>query len=612
MKIALINMPFAPPEGPSIGLTQIASVLTQRFGAQTNVRIHYLNLDVAAMMRASGFYRLAISPYARISGLADWFFRAAAFPDAEDNVDAYLARYYFDGTPESVAVADFIRNRRGTTIDFLDELIERYGLASADIIGFTLSFFQTVASLAMANRVKALNPGAMIVFGGPAVKGVLGKTLVEHAPSVDYVVSGPGLISFPDLVACRLSGELAAIPKIQGVFARGVEASLPPDKVEGPNIDINADLPLDYGSFLDHYETCMAGSGHTPFLLMQTSRGCWWADKQGCAFCGLNGLAERFEAMAPEKAILHIRSVLAQSNRVAYFVACDNVLPPNYFKEVFPQLTPPAGVSIKYETRSTITADEIQVLCKAGIRCVQPGVEALATESLRHMRKGVSAFNNIRFLKDCVRYSLFAEWNILLFSPCESELVYQKYEQDIPRLVHLQPPVGVFPVEFVRDSCYFEQPEAFGLDLEPHESLRYIYPFDRQTVSNLCYRFYDRNADQDMINAWLERLGALVEKWRMQWEGGPERRPRLILGRDEHSATIYDSRFSSNESYRISDVAEKILKAMASVPLTMKEVAVVSGAHECAARRELGLLRERGLLFEEEGRCLSLAVGETV
>jgi len=611
VKIALVNMPFAPPEGPSIGLTQIASVINKRFGGQVDVRTHYVNLDFAAMMKESGFYSQAISPYGRMSGLSDWFFRSAAFPDADDNLDDYLARYYFDGTPESEEVADFVRARRRDAYGFLDELIGRYELASADMVGFSLCFFQTVASLAMANRLKALNPKQTIVFGGPAVKGVPGRTLVDHSPSVDYVVSGPGLVSFPELVACLLSGRVSSIPEIRGVFARGVESGLPPDREEGANLDINADLPLDYGPFLDHYEASMAGSGRKPFLLMQTSRGCWWADKQRCAFCGLNGLSEHFEALSPEQALRHIRAVLGYAGRVSYFVACDNIAPPNYFKDVFPHLNPPEGVYIKYEVRPTITAEEIRALCAAGIRCVQPGVEALSTESLKCMRKGVSAFNNIRFLKDCVRHSLFAEWNILLFSPGEGEEVYRKYERDIPRLVHLQPPVGVFPVEYVRDSCYFEQAEAFGLDLEPHESLHYIYPFDRQTLSGLCYRFSDRNADRDMTDAWLEKLGGHVEMWRERWAGRQENRPRLLLGRDDHSAYIYDSRFGAAESYRISDASEKLLNAMASTPLAVREAAVMSGLEESAAKREIGFLKDRGLLFEEDGKCLSLAIEET-
>ena len=627
-------MPFAPIAGPSIGLSQVETVVKAQFGAQIDLQTHYLNLDFAAKMKGSAFYSHAVSSRARMTGLSDWFFRSSAFPEAADNSDDYLARYYFADDQETRDVVDFIRNRRQEMDDFLDELIERYELASSDIVGFSLCFFQTTASIAMANRLKALNPNMTIVFGGPAVKGVPGKTLVDNVPSVDYVFSGPGLVSFPKLVACRLAGDLESIPKIQGVFARGVACGTSPARAVGANIDINTDILLDYGPFLDQFQACMDDPDVFPFLLMQTSRGCWWADKQRCTFCGLNCLSERFEAMSPEHAIRHIQSVLkysrrisdletglnnlgtlnssSASNRVSHFVACDNIAPPNYFKEVFPHLDVPDGVFIKYETRSTITAEEIKTLCDAGIRCVQPGVEALSSASLKLMRKGVSAFNNVRFLKDCIRHRLFAEWNILLFSPGEREEVYYKYELDIPLLAHLQPPVDVFPIEFVRDACYFEEAQKFGLELEPHESLFYVYPFDKQTITGLAFRFTDRHADIEKIDNWLERLGGMVKAWREQWNVEPGLRPRLILWRDEHSAVIYDSRFGEGESYRVSDAAEALLKAMDSSPLSVRDAALKCGLEERATSEEIMFLKDRGLLFEEDGRYLSLAIVETV
>jgi len=604
-------MPFAPPGGPSIGLTQLAAVVRQQFGAQVDLQTHYLNLDFTARMQGSGFYSQTISPYGRISGLADWFFRSAAFPDAEDNLEPYLARYYFDDTQASGAVADFIRSRRQEMYDCLDELIARYELASSDITGFSLCFFQTTASIAMANRLKAANPDMTIVFGGPAVKGVPGRALADCVTAVDYIFSGPALVSFPELIACRLAGDDESIPKIQGVFARGVNSTLPAARVAGENLDINTDIPLDYAPFLDKFAATVSDPDIFPFLLMQTSRGCWWADSQRCTFCGLNSRSERFEAMAPENAIRHIRSVLAYSRRVSYFVACDNVAPPEYFEDVFPYLDAPQNVFIKYETRPNLTGEEMQRLGAAGIRCVQPGVEALATESLKLMRKGVSAFSNIRFLKDCVRYQLAAEWNILLFSPGESDAVCRKYEADIPRLVHLPPPVDVFPIEFVRDSCYFEQAQAYGLDLQPHESLGYIFPFDNEFLNALCFRFSDRNADTAKINYWLERLGGMVRGWREQWYGKPDKRARLILWRDPHSAIVYDSRSGVAASYRISAAAEALLIAMDG-PVTFADAVFKSGIEERAAPSALRFLNDRNLLFEEDGRYIALTIEECV
>ena len=602
-------MPFAPVGAPSIGLAQIEAVVRRRFGDKVTVRTHYLNLDFAERMGDTGFYSQAVSPYARITGVADWFFRPVAFPGADDNTDEYLARYYFGDDGESVSVADFIRRRRGEMLGFLDDLIKKYDLASSDLVGFSLNFFQTAASIAMANRLKALNPGMTVVFGGPGVKGVPGKALVETVRSVDYVCSGPGLVSFPGLIAGLLAGSRAAIPEIRGIFVRGADGDIPPERVVGESMDINTDIPLDYGPFLDRFEEVIDEPGQFPYLPMQTSRGCWWADRQRCSFCGLNCLSEKFEAMSPDIAVRHIRSVLKYSERVSYFVACDNVAPPDYFTEVFPRIETPEGVHIKYEIRPDITADEIAALCSAGIRCVQPGVEALSTESLQLMRKGVSAFGNLRFLKESLRQGLFTEWNILLFSPGESEAVYRKYEKEIPLLTHLQPPVGVFPVEFVRDSRYFENPDEFGLALEPHASLFYIYPFDRETVSRLAYRFSDRNADTERMNRWLDKLGELVGEWRRKWSAGPDRRPRLVWWRDECGAVISDSRFRAGESCRLSDTEEALLEVLEN-PVTESECARKCGIDEGTARRTIARLTSMGVIFEERGRYMSLAVRE--
>ena len=46
-KIALINMPFAGLRLPSLGLTQLKSVVEAEFKDRVSVKIHYLNHDFA-------------------------------------------------------------------------------------------------------------------------------------------------------------------------------------------------------------------------------------------------------------------------------------------------------------------------------------------------------------------------------------------------------------------------------------------------------------------------------------------------------------------------------------------------------------------------------------
>ena len=607
MKIALINMPFAPAEAPSLGLTQLAAVIERRFGAQIELYQHYLNLDFAAKLRSSGFYDQAISPYGRLTGLGEWFFRAAAFPDAPNNLDEYLARFYFDEDSASRSIVAFVREHLDAADNFLDEMIIKYDLASVDVIGFTLNFYQTTASIAMARKLKQLNPLIMVVFGGPAVRGVSGKVLIEKIPVLDYVFSGAALLSFPRFVDALLRGVDPELKELPGVFAAGADEYAPPERNFGDHADINELLNLNYEPFLKQFDATMQDSGATPYLLLQSSRGCWWADQHRCTFCGLNPCGEKFEAMRADRALQHINAILRYADRVSYFAACDNVVPPNYFEEVFPHLQPPARTFIKYEIRSDITEHEIEILCKAGIRCVQPGIEALSTATLKLMGKGVSAFRNITFLKSALRYGVVPEWNILIGTPGERIETYVKYLQDIPRLMHLPPPEGVFPIEFTRDSFYFEHPEAYGLTLDPIESQAYIYPFDEQSLKDLSFQFIDRNSDHALLAEWLDKLGRLIEQWRQRWYRSISERPRLIMWRDEYSMAVCDSRGVSEEIYRISDMEVKVLDVLQQ-PLDIKEVAAKLDVDEHQVKTVVAALSRHNLLFEEKQRYLNLCM----
>ena len=99
MDIALVNMPFAETPYPSIALTQLRSVVQQRFGDRVKPRIHYVNHDFAKYF-GPGAYALITSLPSTVAGLGDWLFRPVAFPEAEDNSDYYFARYY-DGRKDA-------------------------------------------------------------------------------------------------------------------------------------------------------------------------------------------------------------------------------------------------------------------------------------------------------------------------------------------------------------------------------------------------------------------------------------------------------------------------------------------------------------------------------
>src|SRR5437868_11423773 len=93
-KVALINMPFANLGMPSIALTQLKSLLDNRFGAQVSTEVLYLNHDFAQQWGIDFCNYLANAAESHNSGLGDWFFRQVAFPHLPDNTEAYFARYF--------------------------------------------------------------------------------------------------------------------------------------------------------------------------------------------------------------------------------------------------------------------------------------------------------------------------------------------------------------------------------------------------------------------------------------------------------------------------------------------------------------------------------------
>jgi hypothetical protein len=211
-RVVLVNMPFASLSLPSLALTQLASVLRARFGARVAVETLYLNLDFARFFGDTRYYSHVVADAGFLTGVGDWFFRQCAFPAAEDNTGAYLRRFYFGDDAETRTLRGILVEKRKAAAAFLDTLIAAHGLAQADVVGFTTMFSQTVASIAMARRLKAMNPGLVTAVGGSACHGVMGHELARQVEPIDYVFSGSGLVSFPAFVQRCMAGGAAVLP----------------------------------------------------------------------------------------------------------------------------------------------------------------------------------------------------------------------------------------------------------------------------------------------------------------------------------------------------------------------------------------------------------------
>ena len=336
-RIALINMPFAYLGMPSIALTQLAAALDRRFGPAVQIDILYLHLDFAAYFNDTDLYNHTLSGTALMTGVGEWFFRQLAFPEAPDNAEAYYHRFYHNDNEETRALRNALEEKRAGAGDFLDACFDRYDLGGYQLVGFTTLFSQTVPSMAMARRIKDRSPHVLTAIGGSACDEVMGIEIAEHIEAFDAVFSGPGLESFPNYVDALLQQKPEAIRHIQGLFTRA-NRPLPLQAGAGrmplgDDSDINEVLPLDYTGFLDKLEEVFPDGRVEPVLLFETSRGCWWAEKSVCTFCGLNGLQMKHRPMSPENARAYIEALYAYVPRCRIFMCVDTILPHRYPQE---------------------------------------------------------------------------------------------------------------------------------------------------------------------------------------------------------------------------------------------------------------------------------------
>jgi ribosomal peptide maturation radical SAM protein 1 len=607
-KISLINMPFANLWFPSIALTQLKAVLEEQLRGQVSIRVLYLNQEVGKYLGPALYGYISSSLETNMAATGDWLFREIAFPGLPDNTDQYFQRCFPGNDPGMLSKKQLIMRKRQGLEKFLEELIAQFRLDEDDLVGFTTMFCQNVASFALAKKIKDRNPRTIIALGGANCEDPMGRELVRNVPAIDYAFSGPALKSFPQFVQACLAGDQQKLDAIKGVFSKCNQDRAGSMDAMGEELEINHYIPLDYGPFLDCLEKNFNGD-ISPVLLFETSRGCWWGQKAHCTFCGLNGGTMAYRAMEPAKALQLFDELFAYAPRCSYFDAVDNILPKSYLTDVLPRIQPPENARLFYEVKADLSAADVATLARAHVARIQPGVESLVTSTLKLMKKGTTAFQNVALLKNCLINDIHPEWNLLIGFPGESEEVFKKYLADIPLLVHLPPPSGAFQVRFDRYSPYFVQAQQYGLDLHPSDFYTFIYPFDEEALRNMAYYFTDHNYSAPYIQAvskWSGKIKAQIAQWRSLWDvESSHLRPQLRWTRSAGADVIYDSRSGSEIEHHLGQDGVRLLQHMI-VPKKISDLIASFSAMD--VEKEMFNLQQKGLIFEEDKRYLSLVI----
>jgi ribosomal peptide maturation radical SAM protein 1 len=504
-RLLVIVPPFASPDRPSIGAHIVAQVAEDSGYA---AEILYANLSFAALVGTADYSRLCHTPTGHLLGeriFARAYYGHAASPVlTEEAAEALRQAMRVSGLDLAV-----LQRAAESWAEFYARRLA--GLA-AEIIGFTSTFEQTLASLALIRRIKQLAPDKRLILGGANVDGPMADAVAALWPEIDHVFSGESEASVRDFLGSLAAGEEP--PRIcRGTVNNALDALPPPD----------------YASYAAQLAQTISSErvddGLRPqdiWLPYESSRGCWWGAKHHCTFCGLNALGMGYRAKHPAKVAAEL-AMLARSQSGARIMMVDNIMPFSYFSTLLPQLAHGPPLDIFYEQKANLSFEKMKLLAEAGVNRIQPGIESLDSGVLALMRKGTNLRTNLRCLRYARAMKIDLAWNLIVDFPHEQDAAYEGMLALIPHIVHLQPPGGISALSIERFSPYFDESEAFGIsNLRPIDAYGEAHP-GLSDAAGIAYHFRgDYDSAFRRRPDLARRIHAAVEAWETAWSGdGP-------------------------------------------------------------------------------------------
>jgi ribosomal peptide maturation radical SAM protein 1 len=523
--VLLVNMPFGILMKPSIGLGLIKSHLDN---INISSKILYFSLDFAKVIGPDLYQRICTGTPSTVDQVGEWLFSIVLFDDTPASVEAYISEVlrggnqaHRGGNPIEIKniSEEFIQDVRAIREkikSFMDDCVHTILAYAPKILGFSSVFQQHTASLALARRLKELDPSIKILFGGPNCEGIMGVETIKQFPFIDAAVSGEADAIIEELITKLLNNE--CVCSIQGVYTLdnisllGINGSYP----NGPSITAMDELPTpDYSDYFE--QKAALGLDFQASLLFESSRGCWWGAKSHCTFCGLNSLTMGFRSKSGDRALAEL--IVLQAAYPGHRVeVVDNIMDQKYFKSFVPQLAAKKlNIDLFYEIKANLKKDQVHALKEAGIIAIQPGIESFSSAILSIMKKGIKGLQNIQLLKWCRELGVYPTWNFLWGFPNEDPVEYAHMAQIMPLLSHFTPPYAAQRIHLDRFSPLFDSADSHGfVDVTPFPSAYYIYRgLSRESVANLVYYFTYNYQDGRRVEEYVTSCAQAIADWKV-------------------------------------------------------------------------------------------------
>ncbi len=262
------------------------------------------------------------------------------------------------------------------------------------VVGLSVTYTDQIHyAVLLARALKNLDPRVVTVFGGgffkdQALEGFLAL------PWADYLIVGDGEYAFTRLLDA-LNGR-AALDSVPGLIrhAEGLMRNTVANPAR-PN-----DLPHPDFTDLLRPGTVEGYFLPAPVLPLISSRGCYW---RRCTFCNhFASYADTYKVTAVPKVVDEMAHHVATTG-VRFFTLVDEMISAKRFKKICEEILA-RGLDVRFYALAKPTADFtpeiLDLMVRAGCRCVYWGLESGSEAVLARMDKGNDAETSGRVLHD--------------------------------------------------------------------------------------------------------------------------------------------------------------------------------------------------------------------
>lgn len=603
MRVALVVMPFASANRPSLAAGLLKSLLVER---GISCECKYFNVTFASLLGQERYARMA-SSFSDCALSGEWAFSQVYFGSAFSSWETYcreVLSHPLWGVPEELW--GHVQDLERLAPIFLRIVYEACDWSQLDLVGFTSTFEQTLPGMCLAKMIRRHHPRVKIAVGGANFEGPMGRVYLELFPEVDYVATGEADVSFPRLCE-NLARGIAAVPR--GILHRA--------ETNGAEAEAAGPVVLDALPVPD-YDDFMAVLGRTfphtrpAYVPLEASRGCWWGEKHHCTFCGLNGETMAFRRKDWRR-VAWEAALLEERYRPERLQFTDNILALDFFKTLLPHWAGNGSTTPKFfEVKANLRRDQVLLLREAGVVYLQSGIESLADRTLELMDKGVSAAQNIALLRWCEELGVLAAWNLLFGFPGEDLDDYARLLATMEKLTHLRGPTTCGLIRMDRFSPNFTRWREKGFSaVRPMPAYRHVYPLAEAGLEELAYFFDYEHPQLSRVVDLSQDIFDFGETWRDRSHQPRDGTETFAVKRHLDGGWILlDRRFNRpRASYRLT-ADELVVLGLADAPTTrealLRRAASLSAGGERSVEQVYESLRARDALLEIGAKTVAL------